>query len=710
MRRLVNLLLILVMLGAVGFVLVKARILPLGGPSSSDTPPVVVPVAPRENLRISVAHRPEALIVSALQRLLEAEGLRVEIVPFDPETTWIELAAGEVDLVVAPIGEAVTGQGRFQAGRFLFVSGLSQGYDTIVSKSPLNSAPTTLGIAGAQGSELFAVSKFPEAQVLLADNQAQLQGWLLEGAVQAAVLESAGLRPELAEKGSRLGGTSIDGPMPSIVVLSERLAEENSETKARLEILAAALESWNGLIGYLTTQPDLLRSTLRTEAHDMGVDLEILLKDYRFFTPTEGRQALLQGSQEGLLKQTLDLLVLAKTGNLTAPNWEKTVTLPPSLDQLLAAPTTGGSPALPEVTPSETPSVEITPDLSSPTPAAPLDSFQGSHHVAGDAPSRTWPKPKTVKVAKALNLPCALTENLIGVATSDGFAAYGVDGKPAFSSKSGRPVVAPLADVSTFYLFRDKKLEALNESGKSVWSFPLEGEPSADTVMTETNLIFTVSLPTGNKLIAVKRETGQLAWQQALESAPASSPVQATQPQPAVLLCDESGQLQAWNSETGTALWQSALASPSSLTPATFGDVVAVANSQGQVQMLSLIDGRQLWSMELGSKLDVPPTLTAKSVLLPAQDETVYSLSRQDGSISSKASLPATPASFGTAIEEYLFVCDKLGGVHCLKSGSELELEWSETPASTSPLNRPVFSKKNFALLSADGTLLIYPR
>lgn len=358
MRRLVNLFLILVLLGAVGFLLVKARIIHLPERSADSQSTAAAPPPPRENLRVSVARRPETLIVTALQRLLEAKNFKVEIVAFNPETTWMELAAGELDLVVAPIGDAVTAQARFNCGRFLFVSGLSEGYDTIISKAPLSGSPLSLGIVGGRSSELFAIEKFSKARLLIADDQAQLRGWLTEGAVQAAVLESAGLKGELAEKGVKIGGTSADAPMPTVVVLSQTLAQENPDNQIRLKILAAALESWSELIGYLSARPELLLSTLRPEATDMGVDLDKLLTDYRFLSPTEGRQALLQGSQEGLLEQTLGLLLLAKTSNLTGPDWQKTLAIPPSLDRILNSPVVLSSSPTPMATPtaSETPS------------------------------------------------------------------------------------------------------------------------------------------------------------------------------------------------------------------------------------------------------------------------------------------------------------------------------------------------------------------
>ncbi|MCF3971978.1 hypothetical protein, partial [Pseudomonas aeruginosa] len=81
-------------------------------------------------------------------------------------------------------------------------------YDLVLAAPALQGAPTSLGISGSEGSELFAISKFPEARLVAADDPKQLQGWLSEGAIGAAVLQSASLPPELSQSAKRLSATS----------------------------------------------------------------------------------------------------------------------------------------------------------------------------------------------------------------------------------------------------------------------------------------------------------------------------------------------------------------------------------------------------------------------------------------------------------------------------------------------------------------------
>ncbi len=656
-----------------------------------------------------MAQRPERLIVNALQRLLEAERLKVEIVAFNPETTWMELAAGEIDLVVAPIGDAVTAQARFNCGRFLFVSGLSEGYDTIISKTQLPGPPLSLGIVGGQSGELFAIGKFPEARLLTADDQTQLQGWLTEGAVQAAVLESAGLKGELAQKAVKLGGTSPDGPMPTVVVLSQTLAQESPENQTRLEILAATLESWKGLIGYLNTQPELLRSILRAEASAMGVDLDKLFQDYRFLSPGEGRQALLQGSQEGLLKQTLDLLVLAKTSNLTSPDWEKTLAIPSPLNQLLSSPVSAAISPTPN--PRATPAAIGTPTAEA-TRSTTIASvaFEGTNYVSGSAPTAPWPEPTTFKVEKALDFAGALTDTRVGICTAEGFAAYSLDGKLAFDSKEGGvPTSSILADPSTFYVTRAGQLQAIDEQGKVLWKFPFEGRPGQTPLLTDTHVIMSVSSRNEHKVVAVARETGEVSWQGALEKAPTCAPVFADTPLPRVLVIDEAGQLTAWNAQTGGVNWQSALSKPTSLAPAVRGDVLAVAHPEGNVVLVSLVDGRQLWENQLGTRFTAAPTVTDSAIILPATDNTVYALKRENGEIQVKVPLESLPSSPLVVVGENAYLCDQNGGAHGFALTPKLSLEWSINPAKTA-LQAPIFSTQNFALISTDGSVRIYPR
>jgi outer membrane protein assembly factor BamB len=708
MRRLLNFCLLLVFVGAVGYLLYKAKIPPFGSRSSAVATPTVAPApAARDTLRISVANRPEALIVNALKRLLEAENHKIDVVPFDPETSWMELAAGELDLVVAPLGEAVTAQARFQAGQFLFISGMSEGYDVILSKTDLAAGPKTLGIAGGQGGELFALQKFPDSMLVSAGTQKQLQTWLLEGAVQAAVLESAALSVELSQSGKKLGATSADGPMPTMVVLSRTLSEENSTTAARVEVLIKALESWSGLIDYLSAQPELLRSTLKQEADDLGVNLDTLLKDYRFLTPNVGRDLLLESYGDGLLKETLDLLLLARTVNLTVPDWNAVLALPVFLEAVLP-----GDSALVGLSP--TPALlSPTPEISA-TPASPSTSrpggLAGSHIFGGAAPPDPWPDSlKMKRVSKPLPFLPALTDNLVAVATASGFDAYAADGKRAFATSTGGPLLAtPLADAEFFYVIQAGTLSALDEDGKIAWSFPFEGTPGNHATLTPTEVVFTLDSTAGYQVVAVSKETGVATWQASLTNPPASGPVFAESPAPAVLLLDDQGTLNAWNAQSGSVLWQSSVGKPTYLPPATLGTSMAVLDPDGAVRLLSLADGAQSWETDLGTPLAAPPTLTESLVLVPGKDTYLYALDRESGAIKGKTRLSVPLSSAAVVVEDHVYCSDELGGVHSLTLPA-LGLNWSKSLAKVA-LMGPVFSDKLWALLASDGTLLLYSR
>lgn len=712
MRRFLNFCLLLVVLASVGFVLYRAKLLPLGRSGSQPVSnPTPAPVASRESLRISVSHRPEALLVSALKRLLEAENRAIEVVPFDPESSWLELAAGELDLVVAPLGEAVTAQARFQAGKFLFASGMSQGYDLVLSRGALESAPKTLGISGSEGGELFAVSKFPEARLISAENQKQLQSWLSEGAVQAAVLESASLPSEL-RGGKTLTATSVEAPVPTVVVLSRAMSEEGSENGPRVEVLLHTLESWNGLIGYLANQPDLLRSALKPEADELGVDLDVLLKDYRFLTPNEGRDALLSSAQAGGLKQTFDLLVLARTANLSAPDWSAVLELPVYLQAALPGGSQASAPPSPSAglvaipTPQETPTVAATRG-----PAA-TGGDGGTHHFAGAAPGDPWPEPLiTKKVAKALSFAPALAGPLVGVATEKGFVAFGVDGKQVFeASEGGAPLATPVGADGIFYLMTAGTLSALDGQGKAAWTYTFEGTPGNTVLLTPSEVVFTLETSAGYQIVAVSKQSGEATWQDALSSPPASPPVLASGPKPLVLLVDETGAVRTWDARSGSAGWQTPLPKPTFLSPAALGDALAVSDSEGGVRLLSLADGSQSWEVELGTALAGSPTLTETLVLVPANDTYLYALDRANGEIKGKLRLAVPLSAPAVVVDDHAYCVDELGGVHSI-SLPGLKLNWSQSLASKGvPLNGPVFSADSWAALADDGSLFTYPR
>jgi outer membrane protein assembly factor BamB len=710
MRRLLNFCLMLVLLASVGYLLYKAKLLPGGRPSVPTPAPTVATAPPRDALRVSVSHRPEALLAGALKRLLDAESLKVEVVNFDPETSWMELAAGELDLVIAPLGEAVTAQARFQAGRFLFVSGLSEGYDLILARAALSGAPKTLGIPAGPGAELFALQRFPDSRLVPANNQAILQSWLREGAIEAALLESASLAGELASSGKKLGSTSAEGPLPTVVVLSRALVEENANTTPRIEVLLKALDAWSGLIDYLSTQPDLLRSILKQEAEEMGVNLDVLLKDYRFLTPRVGREILDQNAQGGLLKQTLDLLLLARTPNLTAPNWDEVLALPPYLSVTLPgqvgqpAPVSSPTPIEASPTPLETPPSP----QASPAPEGNL----GTHSYGGSAPPDPWPQPVGLpRVAAPLPFPPALTNQQVGVATEAGFEAFPVaGGERAFAlNEGGRPLARPLADARQFYLVQSEAVKAVSPEGKVNWTFPIQGTPGSQPWLTDSHLILTLEGPGGSRLLALSKTEGKPIWETPLEKAVTAGPLFAdTPPNPALLLVDAAAGLTAWNPQSGQNMWVSSVGQATPLGPSSRGNGVAVLEPAGAVRLLSLADGTQDWEIDLGTPLATPPTVTEELVLVPAKDTTLYALDRQSGAIKKKVPLSGPLSQPAVVVGDHVYCADELGSMHSLKL-ADLSLQWSR-PLAQAALFGPIFSDTHWALLGNDGSLLVYPR
>ena len=114
MRRFAKLLLFLLVVAALLFAAWKFKLIPdpFGDKSHPDSPSTPHLVE-RASLRVASADRPEKLMLASLQRLLKSNNRELELVEYNPDTVWLELASGEIDLVVAPVGEAVMAQGRF---------------------------------------------------------------------------------------------------------------------------------------------------------------------------------------------------------------------------------------------------------------------------------------------------------------------------------------------------------------------------------------------------------------------------------------------------------------------------------------------------------------------------------------------------------------------------------------------------------------------
>jgi outer membrane protein assembly factor BamB len=313
------------------------------------------------------------------------------------------------------------------------------------------------------------------------------------------------------------------------------------------------------------------------------------------------------------------------------------------------------------------------------------------------------------KISTAAAFPPALTDDLVGLATSKGFEAFGADGRSAFAfNEGGAPLAHPLAGSGFFYVIQAGLLNAIDNKGKIAWTFPFEGTPGPDPLLTPTEVVFTLDSSSVYQVMAVSRETGQVTWQAAMSHPPASGPVFGDAPQASILVLDDQGTLNAWNALTGSVLWQSAVGAPTFLAPAARGDAIAIIEPDGGVRLLSLTDGSQQWEADLGTPLAGTPTVTESLVLVPAKDTYLYALDRTNGAIKGKTRLSVPLSAAAVVVDDHVYCSDELGGVHSLTLPA-LTLNWSKSLAKTTVLG-PVFSEKYWALLASDGTLLMYAR
>ena len=688
MKRVFNAIIFLVLVACLLYVGWKAKLIPNpldpSGPEPNPTPVAVQ----RDQLRVAVAQRPEKLLTTSLKRLLEVENLQLELVEYNPETVWLELGSQEIDLVIAPIGEAVQAQGRFENGRFLFFTGQSQGLDQLLV-DPKTESAKRVGVFRQAATEFLARQMLPEASVVPAASQLEVEEWLRGGAVDAALIDTSITPPELSKKFKILTTTSAEKPMPTVAVLSKDFAENAGKPhySKRKQVLEAAMKSWAGLVSYLDSQPELLKTTLKKEAEEAGIDVDRLLEGYRYLSPAAGRLSLEEYHQAGFLKRTLDLLVLSGATNLTAPNWEDAVVLPPALSDAVAqgpqrqssTPVESPTPAVPPVvtptpdsSPAQTPEPQNTPETT-PTPeetalSGSEPSLTASYTYPDSNIPNEWPKPlQDFRTGKSFNFPPALTRKQVAVAASDKVWVRDYSEKrPKFTTQT--TVTTPvLADQRSFFMASEGQVQAFNSSGKELWSRKVTGTPMAAPRLLDEKLYYLVSHNGEGEVLCLDAVDGEQLWAVSLSSTPLCTPVFGQGNQGLIVISTESGELKALYLRNGRTAWTLKLKSPVYIDPgAGFGEL-ATTEADGTVRLRSLSDGKQLWEVNLGTSLIAPPTITSNGVLVPSKDTYLYSLDRKNGSISWKTRLSHPLSQPAVALSQKIAQSDEGGHVHLLK-------------------------------------------
>ena len=711
MKRILNAILLLILLGAALYVAYRAKLIPnpfdrKPAPVTTTTPTVVQ----RDTLRVSVADRPEKLLMASLKRLLAVDNHKLELVEYNPQTVWLELAAGEVDVVIAPLGEAVKAQGRFQAGRFLLFTGESVGLDKVIAW-PDAQKTERVAVQEEAGTDFLARQMLPEATVVPAGSAEELEAWLKGKAVQAALIDTSFNTPGLADKFKVLSTTSPERPMPSVAVLSKAFAEnsQNQEYTARRDTLVAALRSWNGLVEYLDTQPELLKSTLKAEATEMGIDVDRLLEGYRFLSPGRGRQALVAFQEKDSLKQTLDLLVLSGVSNLTGPDWNTTVEAPAFLEPSWTLGMAPETVPTPEISATPTPVVSVTPDASA-TPEETFNpaNFVATYHYPNDSIPQPWPEPELVGNSRgSLVQPPALSQKAVAVVTADKLFVHSLgQKKPEQIPLETPPTTAPISDGRSFFYGAQDKIAAVNSQGKEVWSLKVNGSPLGAASVVENKLLYALENDQGGRLLCLDPIDGEILWEQALASPPASGPVVGNvKSQQTVVVLDQQGEARAFALENGANLWTHKLNDPTFLPPAAGYGKLAVTYPTGEVVLLSLEEGKRVWEVALGSALAASPTLIESGVLVPSKDTYLYLLALETGDISWKTRLSQTISEPAVIAGEQIVQSDEGGKIHTLGMDGTL---LSTVEATNSWVSRVVPFAGRWAIGDSSGAYRVY--
>lgn len=728
MKKLLNGLLLLILLGALVFLGIKAKLIP----NPLENQPQVTPtpqstLVARPELRVAVAARPEKLLMSSLQRLLKAKNFQLELVEYNPDTVWLELAGGEIDLVITPLGEAVKAQGRFKPGRFLFFTGLSVGLDQLLA-SPDAKQPKNVAVQHRASTDFLARQMLPEATVVSAESLQEVESWLEGGAVEAALIDTSANSPALSQKYTILKKTSNSSPMPTVAVLSRQFAENAGakEYDKRREVLFSALASWGGLVSYLDDQSELLRTTLKKEADQSGIDVDRLLAGYTYLTPGNGRSRLLQSHKLGHFQRTLDLLVLSEVDNLSAPDWDTVVNIPTAVDRGFE--NTGGSVSLtpptpePQVTPTRsvppttpTPAVTPTPEVTaspSQTPVAnpPENRYQATNHALDRRSLPTsWPSPAQLPAKASESLASPLSSKRVLLLSKDKCQLYAWDKSKVDKELASAPTTQALSDGRQFFLGLENKIVALSNTGKEVWHLDVKGTPLGLPELTQDHLFYAINEGDRGRLICIDPVDGEILWENVLNSPPATGPVLGNGKVPLVIVSDQEGSLQAWDAQGGTWQWESKLKNPVYITPATGYGHLVVVEPQGKVRYFELAGGTEVWDADLGTALVAPPTITLQGVLVPAKDTYLYSLSKKKGGIEWKyrANHPLSEPTI--VVDGQLLQSDEGGKVHLVnpRDGSSLGIE---TVTSGGWLSKPTISGKHWTVVDQNGDCWVYSR
>ncbi len=265
-------------------------------------------------VRVAVEGRPSELPLYALHALLsKAEGagqVTLEIDQFpEPGERWRQLAAGEIDLVLASLDEFALAVPRFNPGQVLFATSLSVGSDAVVARADMPEAQVlrVAFVSGSPGEYLTARLVAQETdRVILpipAPTLAVASDWYEKGAVQALAVCQPALSVYLKRGDRVLVQTSSQDSIPQVWVASRQALRNERTPRVSRGDLEEVAGAWFILISELRQQPGLALGAIARGNDTQVSEVEKAFEGLEFLSLQES-QAL---SAQVLVPQ-LDLL------------------------------------------------------------------------------------------------------------------------------------------------------------------------------------------------------------------------------------------------------------------------------------------------------------------------------------------------------------------------------------------------------------------
>lgn len=145
-----------------------------------------------------------------------------------------------------------------------------------------------------------------------------------------------------------------------------------------------------------------------------------------------------------------------------------------------------------------------------------------------------------------------------------------------------------------------------------------------------------------------------------------------------MVLAERDGQVSLRTTGTGAVRWRVGLAGPLIAPPVLAGDVVLVPDSTKRLWALSVEDGRALWTHEFGDVVSASPVAAGDGVAVPTDDGQLTMLRSADGDVSWEVTLGGAARTSPAFDGERLVVGDQSGTVSAFDP-DDGDLQWSHS-------------------------------